>query len=99
MSGRLASVSDGNGNVYLQNIYDTTTGRLTKQVNGNGTSVSYLYDKLGRVVSIEHCDADGKIVEALQYCYDADGRCIRAASLLGEERYAYDADGQLTAVE
>lgn len=96
--GRLASVSDGNGNAYLQNTYDATTGRLTKQTNGNGTSVSYLYDKLGRVVSIEHCAADGKIVESLQYCYDADGRCIRASSLLGEERYEYDKDGQLISV-
>ena len=41
-SGRLASVSDGNGATYLQNTYDATTGRLTRQVNGNGTSVSYL---------------------------------------------------------
>ena len=98
-SGRLASVSDGNGKVYLKNTYDETTGRLAKQENGNGTSVSYLYDKLGRVVSIEHRGADGKIAEALQYCYDADGRCIRAASRLGEERYGYDKDGQLTAVE
>jgi len=97
-SGRLASVSDGNGVTYLQNTYDETTGRLARQVNGNGTSVSYLYDKLGRVVSIEHCDADGKIVESLQYCYDADGRCIRASSLLGEERYEYDNDGQLISV-
>ena len=97
-SGRLASVSDGNGATYLQNTYDATTGRLTRQVNGNGTSVSYLYDKLGRVVSIEHADAEGKIVESLQYCYDADGRCIRASSLLGEERYEYDKDGQLTSV-
>ena len=98
-SGRLASVSDGNGNVYIKNTYDETTGRLAKQENGNGTSVSYLYDKLGRVVSIEHRGADGKIAEALQYCYDADGRCIRAASLFGEERYTYDKDGQLTAVD
>lgn len=98
-SGRLDSVSDGNGTVYLSNTYDATTGRLTRQSNGNGTSVSYLYDKLGRVVSIEHCDADGKIVESLQYCYDADGRCIRASSLFGEERYGYDNDGQLTSVE
>ncbi|MBQ3808461.1 MAG: RHS repeat protein, partial [Kiritimatiellae bacterium] len=97
-SGRLASVADGSGNAYLQNTYDETTGRLSKQVNGNGTSVSYLYDKLGRVVSIEHSDAEGKIVESLQYCYDADGRCIRASSLLGEERYGYDKDGQLTSV-
>ena len=98
-SGRLASVSDGNGATYLQNTYDATTGRLTKQVNGNGTSISYLYDKLGRVVSIEHRGADGNITESLQYCYDADGRCIRAASLFGEERYTYDKDGQLTAVD
>ena len=97
-SGRLASVADGSGNFYLQNTYDETTGRLTRQVNGNGTSVSYLYDKIGRIVSIEHCDADGKIVESLQYCYDADGRCIRASSLLGEERYEYDNDGQLISV-
>ena len=97
-SGRLVSVLDGNGAAYLQNTYDETTGRLTRQVNGNGTSVSYLYDKLGRVVSIEHCDAEGKIVESLQYCYDADGRCIRASSLLGEERYEYDNDGQLISV-
>ena len=98
-AGRVASVTDGKGTVYLKNVYDEATGRLTKQVNGNGTSVSYLYDKLGRVVSIEHRDASGKIAESLQYCYDADGRCIRAASLLGEERYTYDKDGQLTAVD
>jgi RHS repeat-associated protein len=98
-SGRLASVADGNGNFYLKNTYDATTGRLSKQENGNGTSVSYLYDKLGRVVSIEHRGADGNIAESLQYCYDADGRCIRAASLFGEERYTYDKDGQLTAVD
>ena len=97
-SGRLASVSDGNGATYLQNAYDETTGRLSKQTNGNGTSVSYLYDKLGRLVSIEHTGAAGKVVESLQYCYDADGRCIRASSLLGEERYEYDKDGQLTSV-
>ena len=97
-SGRLSSVRDGSGALYLQNTYDATTGRLSKQVNGNGTSVSYLYDKLGRVVSIEHCDAEGKIAESLQYCYDADGRCIRASSLLGEERYGYDKDGQLISV-
>ncbi|MBR3222218.1 MAG: RHS repeat protein [Kiritimatiellae bacterium] len=98
-AGRLASVKDGNGKAYLQNTYNATTGRLSKQVNGNGTSVSYLYDKLGHVASIEHCDANGKIAESFQYCYDADGRCLRASSLLGEERYAYDKDGQLTAVE
>ena len=97
--GRVASVTDGKGTVYLKNTYDATTGRLSKQVNGNGTSVSYLYDKLGRVVSIEHRDSNGKIAESLRYCYDADGRCIRAASLLGEERYTYDKDGQLTAVD
>ena len=98
-SGRIATVTDGKDMVYLKNSYDATTGRLTKQENGNGTSVSYLYDKLGRIVSIEHRDATDKIVESLQYCYDADGRCIRAASLLGEERYGYDKDGQLTSVE
>jgi len=98
-AGRLAEVTDGVDNLYLRNTYDSTTGRLTKQTNGNGTSTDYLYDLLGRVVSIEHKDAAGKIAEALQYCYDEDGRCIRAASLLGEERYGYDDEGQLTSVE
>ncbi len=96
--GRLASVTDGEGNLYLRTVYDETTGRVIRQENGNGTSTTYLYDKLGRTTSIEHLNADGKIVEALQYCYDVDGRCIRASSLLGEERYAYDDDGQLTKV-
>ena len=94
--GRLASVTDGEGNPYLRNVYDETTGRLVRQENGNGTSTTYLYDKLGRTTSIEHLNADGKIVEALEYCYDVDGRCIRASSVFGEERFGYDADGQVT---
>jgi len=97
-AGRLSEVNDGQGKLYVRNSYDAGTGRLTGQTYGNGTATDYRYDLLGRIVSIEHRDAAGKISEALQYCYDEDGRCIRASSLLGEERYGYDNDGQLTGV-
>ena len=98
-AGRIVEVTDGEGVPYLFNTYDETTGRLTSREYGNGARTDYRYDLLGRTVSIEHLDALGNIAESLQYCYDADGRCIRASSLLGEERYGYDVAGQLTNVE
>lgn len=98
-AGRIVEVTDGEGVPYLFNTYDEATGRLTSREYGNGVRTDYRYDLLGRTVSIEHLDASGNIAESLQYCYDADGRCIRASSLLGEERYGYDAAGQLTNVE
>lgn len=97
-AGRLSTVTDDAGTLYVSNAYDATTGRMTGQTYGNGSSTAYSYDLCGRIVSIVHKDAAGTVAENLTYRYDADGRCVRATSLLGEERYAYDDDGQLTSV-
>ena len=99
--GRLAIVTDGDGNPYLTNAYDPTTGWLITQTYGNGTVVSNAYDILGRTVGIYHGRASSPSEPPLaffEYAYDADGKCISQTTAEGTESYTYDADGQLTAV-
>ena len=99
--GRLSTVTDGDGNPYLTNAYDPTTGWLITQTYGNGTVVSNAYDILGRTIGIYHGRASSPSEPPLaffEYAYDADGKCVSQTTAEGTETYAYDADGQLTAV-
>ena len=99
--GRLATVTDGDGNPYLTNAYDLTTGWLITQTYGNGTVVSNAYDILGRTVGIYHLGgspSSATVLAFFEYSYDADGKCISQTTAEGTESYTYDADGQLTAV-
>ena len=99
--GRLATVTDGDGNPYLTNTYDPTTGWLITQTYGNGTVVSNAYDIVGRTIGIYHGRAGAPRPPWLvffEYAYDADGKCISQTTAEGTESYTYDADGQLTAV-
>ena len=99
--GRLATVTDGDGNPYLANAYDPTTGWLVTQTYGNGTVVSNAYDILGRTIGIYHGRASSPSEPPLaffEYAYDSDGKCISQTTAEGTESYTYDADGQLTAV-
>ena len=97
--GRLSRVTDGNGNLYLENAYDPTTGWLVTQTYGNGTVVSNAYDVLGRTIGIYHLQPSTfQPLTYFEYAYDEDGRCVSQTTAEGVETYAYDADGQLTAV-
>lgn len=96
-AGWLVSVSDGNGRKYIENAYDTKTGRLTRQTCGNGVASEYGYDRLGRIASIRHAGASAARA-FFEYSYDSDGKCMATCSDEGNETYEYDADGQLTAV-
>ena len=95
--GRVKKVTDGAGNAYLINTYDSATGWLVTQEYGNGTVVSNAYDILGRTVGIYHLKGKNRIA-FFEYTYDVDGKCISQITAEGKESYAYDADGQLTSV-
>ena len=96
-AGRLAFVSDGNGRKYIENAYDSKTGRLTRQTCGNGVASEYGYDRLGRIASIRH-SGEYKVGTYFEYAYDKDGKCTLTRSDEGDETHEYDADGQLTAI-
>lgn len=96
-TGRLASVADGNGRKYIENAYDTKTGRLTRQTCGNGVASEYGYDRLGRIASIRHAGASA-VRAFFEYSYDSDGKCRTTRSNEGNETHEYDADGQLATV-
>lgn len=101
--GRSWRMTDGDGNLYVENHYDETTGWLITQTYGNGTIVSNAYDILGRTIGIYHGRArspNGPIetLAFFEYAYDAEGRRISQTSAEGVERYTYDTVGQLTDV-
>ena len=99
--GRLSRMTDGDGNLYVENYYDDTTGWLVTQTYGNGTIVSNAYDILGRTIGIYHGRAGTPCPPWLaffEYAYDAEGRRILQTTAEGVERYTYDTVGQLTDV-
>ena len=99
--GRLSRMTDGDGNLYVENAYDETTGWLITQNYGNGTIVSNAYDILGRTIGIYHGRAGTPCPPWLaffEYAYDAEGRRISQTTAEGTERYTYDTVGQLTDV-
>ncbi len=99
--GRLSRMTDGDGNLYVENTYDETTGWLVTQTYGNGTVVSNAYDILGRTIGIYHGRAGTPCPPWLaffEYAYDAEGRRISQTTAEGTERYTYDTVGQLTDV-
>ena len=99
--GRLSRMTDGDGNLYVENKYDETTGWLITQTYGNGTIVSNAYDILGRTIGIYHGRAVSMkppYLAFFEYAYDAEGRRISQTTAEGVERYTYDTVGQLTDV-
>ena len=99
--GRLSRMTDGDGNLYVENAYDPVTGWLVTQTYGNGTVVSNAYDILGRTIGIYHGRAGTLCPPWLaffEYAYDAEGRRISQTTAEGVERYTYDTVGQLTDV-
>ncbi|WP_181785163.1 DUF6531 domain-containing protein [Streptomyces phytophilus] len=42
--GRLATITDPNGKLVTQNTYDTTTGRITKQIDAHGGEYTFTWE-------------------------------------------------------
>ena len=99
--GRLSRMTDGDGNLYVENAYDPVTGWLVTQTYGNGTVISNAYDILGRTIGIYHGRTSSPSeppIAFFEYAYDAEGRRISQTTAEGVERYTYDTVGQLTDV-
>lgn len=97
--GRMVRMTDGEGNLLLENIFEPKTGELLRQRFGNGTESVYRHDLLGRETRIEHRGPSGETIAAFDYTYDDNGHVSTQTTAEGTERYEYDADGQLTAVD
>ena len=103
--GRLRSVtSASDGTRYLFNIYDdgaNGTGRLKREVFGNGTSTSYEYDSGGRITSMTTQTESGTRLSDYRIVYNEDGRISRITEAVSGKSssqthtFAYDLDGQL----
>ena len=63
----MLSAKVGNRNLST-NTYASGNGQMTKQTYGNGASITYTYDILGRVKTATY--ADGR---KLTYAYNGEG--------------------------
>jgi len=74
--------------------YGAENGPLVKQTYGNGTSITFAYDNLGRVTSAQY--SDGGFV---YYYYTGDGQLSCVVERKAVYYYFYDVTGQLIASE
>ena len=65
-------------------------GRVKTAGDGNGNSVSYTYDAMGRVTGEAYYDRN------VTYAYDADGRMTKRVDPSGTTTFGYDQLGRLT---
>ena len=99
--GRLVSVtSASDGTRYLRNIYDDGpdgTGRLKREVFGNGTSTAYEYDQRGRIISMTTQTSNGTRLSDYRIVYNEDGKISSITETVDGKTHAfgYDLDGQL----
>lgn len=92
--GRLASVTDGNGDATVSYVYDAV-GHLSHKQLKNGVVTSLEYDSQDQLVRLINRIGD-TIISRFDYSYDAMGRKTRSVGPAGTNDYAYDAMGQLT---
>ena len=74
--------------------YAPGNGQLLKQTYGNGATISYAYDNLGRLATATY--SDGRVVT---YTYDGDGQLYSVREVGGDSPatylYTYDSTGNL----
>ena len=74
--------------------YAPGNGQLLKQTYGNGDTISYTYDNLGRLVTATY--SDGRVVT---YTYNGDGQLYSVREVGGDSPaiylYTYDSTGNL----
>ncbi len=78
--------------------YNPNNGQLNRQTYGNGDSVSYTYDSLGRTKTVTF--SDGRV---MTYTYNGEGRLHSVVETGGKETvtylYTYDSIGRLISSE
>ncbi|MEM7465428.1 MAG: RHS repeat-associated core domain-containing protein [Pseudomonadota bacterium] len=85
--------------------YDQAGNRLSRESEeqrSNGTSISYVYDNLNRLVFVDHAGTDLDVTQT--YDHDAPnrngiGRLTRILDASGETSLFYDGIGNLTTIE
>jgi RHS repeat-associated protein len=95
--GWLKTLTDGVGQTIIIYDYDAA-GRLTKEINGNGTYTTYNYDALGQLTRLVNYDANAAVNSSFEYAYNNLGLRTSMTTLDGTFEYGYDATGQLTSV-
>ena len=89
----MLSVKVGSRNLAA-NIYANGNGQLTKQTYGNGATVNYTYDILGRIKTATYSDG-----RKLTYAYNGEGQLHSLTETGGGEVvtyvYTYDSIGRL----
>jgi RHS repeat-associated protein len=94
--GRLAKLTDGNGNLIILYAYDAAGNLIQKDI-GNGTRTIYTYNGDGQRLSITNYAPDHVTVNSFDvYTYDALGNVHTETNQDGQWVYTYDADSQLT---
>ncbi|MFN8486849.1 MAG: right-handed parallel beta-helix repeat-containing protein [Caldilineaceae bacterium] len=92
-SHRLATQTDANGHVFINNTYDSA-GRVIKQVDAKGNIWTLAYDEPSHKTFAT--DPLGRVTV---YEYDGDARLIRETDALSQQMsYSYDADSNRTQV-
>jgi RHS repeat-associated protein len=94
-AGQLARTTDALGNSIATYTYDLA-GKLTKEVNGNGTYKTYEYDRADNLTHLINYAADNTINSRFDYTYNNSGEKISETTLDGTWTYQYDATGGLT---
>ena len=91
--GNMLSAKVGSRNL-ASNIYANGNGQLTKQTYGNGATVNYTYDILGRIKTATYSDG-----RKLTYAYNGEGQLHSLTETGGGEVvtyvYTYDSIGRL----
>jgi len=95
-AARLATITDPAGQTTTF-TYDVLN-HLIRKTLGNGAYAEYTYDAVGQVLSLVHRKADGSLLAAFTYTYDAADNRASVSDASGTTAYTYDALDRLTGV-
>jgi RHS repeat-associated protein len=96
-AGRLATLTDGSGNLIVQYTYNNV-GQLVRKDEGNRAFTTYEYDADGQLLHLVNYAPDGSVNSRFDYTYDTLGRRSSQTTLDGTTTYGYDGDGRLISV-
>ena len=92
--GQVVSIAatDRNGASIFDERYERQTGgAIRRVVHGDGSSITYDYDQVSRLVAEAWSDAHGNVVRWIDYGYDAAGnRMTMSDSTASPNAYSYD---------
>lgn len=90
--GRLAQVTDANGNLVVTNVYGDSLHRVTRQVLAGGRTASFDYDDGSGLTSVTNQSGARMTFQA-----DSAGRLVSATDAAGNTAtFKYDGNGYLS---